>query len=692
MSRQRQRLWQLTALEQRDQPAASIGQDFVGIVRGNEWNTTTTQTSIYPTNVQRYGQPGNQSLAGDWNGDGKTDIVTIRANSSGFLNWEIDTNGDQGADITMVYGLAGDKAFLGDWDGDGDSDPGVARKNPSRGSLDWYLDTTKQSYANPPVRYFGLVNDIPVVGDWTKQGLTQVGIVRPVGDALQWNLDTNRDIWPDVVRNYGLVSRGDTPITGDWNSDGYTDVGITYAAANEKWWLLDTDRDLFANITQRFGFASDIPIAGRWANLPVSEIAIAGTSDGQTTPISFGSIYAGSTAPTKTFTVTNSGTGILTLGAMSLPNGFSIVEGLASSLAPNQSDTFTIRLNTGGVGSFSGRVSIVNNDPNENPYDFAIAGTVLAVPKPEITVVGVTDGQGSAISFGSVVAGATAPTKTWTVRNDGNAPLSFSAIMAPSGYSITGTFPTTLQPGQSSSLTAQLNTTTAGTFTGAIAIVSNDSDEGTFDIPVVGTVVPAVAEIAVSAGRTLNGTQGTINFGLSSTSSSATQQLTIQNLGNAPLNLSWLQLPTQFTLTYRPTSIAPGGSATIQMTMSSTVGFKSGTLLIGSNDSNESLITLNLQGTVVAPPSYTSGYPSQGDSTGTFTVYGGGNWELLPPTGNVPFGTVAVLRSGGTVIPLGGTVSRVAFTSNAYVAKWTSSISVVGATVQNYASLPLGLI
>lgn len=101
-------------------------------------------------------------------------------------------------------------------------------------------------------------------------------------------------------------------------------------------------------------------------------------ADGQATPISFGSVREGDAAPTHSFTVRNDGTEDLTLGAISLPDGYTLVEGLSGTLAPGASDTFTVRLDTDLAGVKSGQISFATNDSNENPFNFAIVGTVTS--------------------------------------------------------------------------------------------------------------------------------------------------------------------------------------------------------------------------------------------------------------------------------------------------------------------------
>jgi len=114
-------------------------------------------------------------------------------------------------------------------------------------------------------------------------------------------------------------------------------------------------------------------------------------ADNDTTPslvdhTDFGSVQQGQPGISHTFTVRNDGGQTLTLGSVSVPRGFTLVEDLSSSLAPGASDTFTVRLETGSVGTFSGDVSFSTNDSDENPFNFRITGTVSGGSSPTATL------------------------------------------------------------------------------------------------------------------------------------------------------------------------------------------------------------------------------------------------------------------------------------------------------------------
>jgi murein DD-endopeptidase MepM/ murein hydrolase activator NlpD len=108
------------------------------------------------------------------------------------------------------------------------------------------------------------------------------------------------------------------------------------------------------------------------------------------TPEDFGSVAAGGTAPTETFTINNHGGAALTVANVVLPPGFSLVSA-PSSVAAGSSGALTIRLDTGVVGSKFGAVRFDTNDPLVGTYDFNVSGTVTGSAPAGSPVVTLAD-------------------------------------------------------------------------------------------------------------------------------------------------------------------------------------------------------------------------------------------------------------------------------------------------------------
>ncbi|MCC6678147.1 MAG: choice-of-anchor D domain-containing protein [Phycisphaerales bacterium] len=216
-------------------------------------------------------------------------------------------------------------------------------------------------------------------------------------------------------------------------------------------------------------------------------------TDGQTTPISFGSVLVGSGRPQRTFTVQNVGAVALSTSSLVKPGQYNILEGLSASIAPGGQDTFTLELLTDTVGTFSGGVAFNNSDPDENPFNFPITGIVTTVPPPQEVRVfwdggEILDGQTMPISFGSVLIGSARPRQIFTVQNVGTASLTTSNLVTSGQYTIAEGLSATIPPGGQDTFTLELLTGTVGIFSGEVRFDNNDLDENPFNFPITGIV------------------------------------------------------------------------------------------------------------------------------------------------------------------------------------------------------------
>jgi autotransporter-associated beta strand protein len=85
----------------------------------------------------------------------------------------------------------------------------------------------------------------------------------------------------------------------------------------------------------------------------------------------------------RIFTITNSGNATLTLSGSPIislsgaaANDFSLIAGpTRTNLTPGQTATFTVRFQPSATGTRAAQISLASDDGDENPYNFAIAGT-----------------------------------------------------------------------------------------------------------------------------------------------------------------------------------------------------------------------------------------------------------------------------------------------------------------------------
>lgn len=279
---------------------------------------------------------------------------------------------------------------------------------------------------------------------------------------------------------------------------------------------------------------------------------------------------------------------------------------------------------------------------------------------PEIEVAGlnntILDGDSTPTvfdgsDFGTVQQGGATVTSTFVVTNIGDEDLVVSGVSVPAGFTNTGPSSGTLPSGAAALLTVRLDSATAGTKTGEIAITSNDANEGTFNFAIRGVVnaAPTFPNIQVTGGRgnfspiiadgdsTPSTSKGT-DYGANTQSLESNARIlstfNVANAGDATLTISSVTVPTGFTVTTAlPASILAGESSPLVVGLDlATVGTKSGDITINTNDPDTAAMNFAVTGTVVAPTTIPD-----------ITVDGVSNGAGFPPSGdNRDFGYVEV--------------------------------------------------
>ena len=238
-------------------------------------------------------------------------------------------------------------------------------------------------------------------------------------------------------------------------------------------------------------------------------------SDGDTTPTTdddtdFGDANVAGGTVDHTFKIHNTNTatadlhlsGIPIVDITGVPAGvFSVKTAPISPVATDSSTTFVVTFNPSAVGLQTASVSIANDDPDENPYDFVVQGTGIA---PEIDVTGrgvsISDGDTTPTTdddtdFGSLdVIGSTAA-HTFTIRNTGTAALTLTGaplvdiIGAPAGDFVVTAVPTSpvAEGAGTTTFDVTFNPTAEGLRTATVRIANDDLDETPYEFAIQGT-------------------------------------------------------------------------------------------------------------------------------------------------------------------------------------------------------------
>jgi hypothetical protein len=203
--------------------------------------------------------------------------------------------------------------------------------------------------------------------------------------------------------------------------------------------------------------------------------------------VTFAETFVGS-PPSKDFVVENSGRANLTIGNVTVPNGFTVELITNTTIVPNGIGRITVRCNATTAGTFSGAMSFTNNDADENPYNFTISCTVRQPSPPDMAVFNEEDLSLIPDDTGSVnVTGVQGQGEEIeiSVHNEGEGFLFFSPPTVPEGFVLTDEL-----PGSNGSTIFIIRCigATAGTFSGMVSLDNNDPDENPYNFNVSCTI------------------------------------------------------------------------------------------------------------------------------------------------------------------------------------------------------------
>jgi len=250
------------------------------------------------------------------------------------------------------------------------------------------------------------------------------------------------------------------------------------------------------------------------AQVPTPDIGVRSSSDEKTFEDGIGvwekSASVNSSFANRVFTLSNDNSSVpLNVSGIILPMGYTLIDPPSFPLilgGPSFSSSIDINLgvDTSIARVLEGRVEILSDDPDENPFDFIVITRIGDVPDLVVLceehadefINSYMDG-GQAVIFSSQMTPLTftGPSGSLRLYNQGNLPLTISTLSLPVGFVFATPLALPAVIGASSSLNLTINftTTTPGNHVGNLIVTSTDPDENPYNVSLSATISGAPA-------------------------------------------------------------------------------------------------------------------------------------------------------------------------------------------------------
>jgi hypothetical protein len=185
---------------------------------------TGSQQTIF-----QWGQSGDETAEGDYDGDGKTDFAIFRPSSSTFWIMKSSDN----SYYSIPFGTTNDQVAQADYDGDGKTDIAVTRNDGTLKNWYWLNSGSNNSFSQ---LQFGLNDDKASPADYDGDGKADIGVWRNSTNTFYSVNSSNQQVSSAVVTppTNPTPATESKPISADYDGDGRAD----YAIRNNNNWII----------------------------------------------------------------------------------------------------------------------------------------------------------------------------------------------------------------------------------------------------------------------------------------------------------------------------------------------------------------------------------------------------------------------------------------------------------------------
>ncbi len=317
------------------------------------------------------------------------------------------------------------------------------------------------------------------------------------------------------------------------------------------------------------------------------------------TPVGFGQVSSGQSAQ-QTLTLTNSGTGSLTVRRLTTAPPFYSTSNCGTTLAVGASCAVTLtyapvyELTTNSAPRQDTGVLTIESDAASSPDAVALSGTATAVVSASPASAAVLDAytlSESALTFANTQVGNASAAQKVTLTNTGSATVHVLGVNAPLDFTASSNCGTLL-PGSACTISTVFNPTAATSSSvrsGAVAILSDASTSLEY-ISVIGSTAAAPVTVSPVA----------LDFGTVTVGMNDALTVTVSNTVTTPVTVTGVTANGDYAVTGGtcPANgpLAGGASCTMIVTFAPTLtGTRTGTLSVATN-ATQLPLTVSLTG------------------------------------------------------------------------------------------------
>ncbi len=272
-------------------------------------------------------------------------------------------------------------------------------------------------------------------------------------------------------------------------------------------------------------------------------------------------------------------------------------------IKPQTSQSFTITISTLNTGQFSAEFNIINSDPQQKKFIFAINTSVTTNTEPNIQIISpnsseIAENANPGFDFEEIKIGSY-DTQTFTINNIGTANLDINNISSSNSVFTVTQISSVINPGQNNTFTIKYSPDTAILQKTTITINNNDPNKNPFVFYAEGTGVGSKIEVYRETDLITQNMDPAYDYKEVLINNSITIPFTVKNVGAIELNVDSISSSnSMFTVTQITTPIAPNSDINFNITFTPTVlSLQKSQITVANDDPNLDPFIFYVEGT-----------------------------------------------------------------------------------------------